>query len=309
MKKTIYTLLFTFLAISVFSQREIETDTFPKSPVDTVVICKGGDSKAFHSDHECVGLETCKGKLETVTDVVAIEKFGRKACCICWDNVEDECVDDNPDAYQGRDYDEDYDDSPDEEIFVEDFLYWLDGGVYFLIGALVGSAILLSNEVYVGTTYSYLPPNISSLPKSTITPTLGVDVAFRKNIKKSAFEYGFSYQQYEWEDDRRFPTRRESRSSMMFHLSYLHELNQYFSSANKSGTKLKFYIGPTFRAGIVENSFEESEDQYGVGGTMVLSLPLGKRFHLDLRNELTSYSSEVKFGIRWLYQRKYPWQK
>ncbi len=77
-------LLFLFLALTPLS--------FESSPVkqkytqkieQTVYICKGPESKRFHSHSSCRGLSNCSTQIFSVSQTEA-ERIGRTACQICF---------------------------------------------------------------------------------------------------------------------------------------------------------------------------------------------------------------------------------
>jgi hypothetical protein len=296
-------LICLFLVFPFFCFSQVSTSE--KDSTDDVIICLSKVSKTFHSHDECIGLETCTGKLKKLSEDVAMRKYDRAVCCICWNNPGDDCENDHPNAIYDQE-EEDYDD--DQGVFIEDFL-WLDGGgVYALFGVVLGSVVILSNEVFVGTSYSVLPPKLSVKQTFEINTSLGFSLLFRKNIKQDAVEYGFNYHTFEFNTARNSPNSSEYDDRFMFSLSYLHEMNQHFLEHHKKPSKVKFFLGPLVTFG-GQGLFNNQEmNKFGIGATGSVSIPIGKRVNIDLRSDVTNYSSEVKLGLRWLYQKKYPWQ-
>ena len=109
--------LLLILPFCCFSQNNLSEKDF----IDNVFICLSEVSKTFHSHDECIGLETCEEKLEELSEEIAIRKFDRAVCCICWTNPGDDCKNDNPNATY--EYDEENDERR-REVFFEDF-WWL----------------------------------------------------------------------------------------------------------------------------------------------------------------------------------------
>lgn len=312
--KHIYLLILFFIAsINTYSQVGIKKDSLSFVESDSVIICQNKSFKAFHSHDRCSGLETCKDSLLTVTERQAIKNYKRKWCCICWEDVDADCVNDNPDYYFDDDEDPYYEDDGSGEVaaaVVEELAWLSNSGAYFFLFAAIGSVAIFSNEVYVGGTYAFLPPNIATDPRAEVLPTLGIDVMLRKNIKKDALEYGFNYHEFEIREETLTSSSSEYQQNFIFKINYLHYLNRHFSSMKKPSANFKFYAGPLFMIGTEGRSGEVGfNNQFGVGGTLAVSIPMGKRVHLDLRGESTNYYSGVSVGVRWMYQERYPWQR
>lgn len=301
-------LIFFFLVFPLYCFSQV--DSSEKNPIYDVVICLTEESKTFHSHDKCIGLETCKGKIKELSEDVAIRKYNRAVCCICWTNPGVDCENDNPNTT----YEYDEEEAEGEarsggDIFMEDFL-WLDGGgVYAVFGIVLGSVVILSNEVFVGASYSVLPPKLSIRQTFDINTSIGVSLLFRKNIKKDAVEYGFNYHTFEFNTDRNSPNSYVYDDRLMFSISYLHQMNQHFSDYSKKPSKVKVFLGPIVTFGSQDLFNNQELNKFGIGATGSVSIPLGKRVNIDLRSDITNYSSEVKLGIRWLYQKKYPWQR
>ena len=292
-------LVFLIFPFFCFSQ----ANSSEKDSIDDVIICLSEESKTFHSHDKCIGLETCEGKGKEISEEIAIKKYDRYVCCICWTNPGEDCKNDNPNA----NYEDD--DDGGSGIFVEDF-WWLEGGgVYALMGAFLGSVILLSNEVFVGTSYSVLPPRLSVKPTYDINTSLGFSLLFRKNLKKDAIEYGFNYHSFDFNTDKNLQNAYEYDDRFMFSISYLHQMNQHFSDYRKKPSKVKVFLGPLVTFGSQDLFNNQELNKFGIGATGSVGIPLGKRVNIDLRSDVTNYSTEVKLGLRWLYQKKYPWQK
>ena len=274
-----------------------------KDSMDYVFICLSELSKTFHSHDNCIGLESYEESIKELTESDAIRKYDRAVCCICWNNPGEDCLNDNPNA----EFDEEEEDRGD--LFIEDFL-WIDGGaVYAFVGVVLGSVVLLSNEIFVGPSYPVLPPKLSTKETFDIKNSLGFSLLFRKNIKKDAVEYGFNYHTFEFNTDRTSPSSFEYDDRLMFSISYLHQMNQHFSDYRENPSKVKIYIGPIVTFGSQDLFNNQELNKFGIGATGSISIPLGKRVNIDMRSDITNYATEVKFGLRWLYQKQYPWQK
>ena len=72
---------------------------------------------------------------------------------------------------------------------------------------------------------------------------------------------------------------------------------------------MKFFLGPLVTFGSQDLFNNQELNKFGVGITGSLGIPLGKQVSIDLRSDITNYSTEVKLGLRWFYQNKYPWQR
>ncbi|MEM6967704.1 MAG: hypothetical protein AAF573_23280 [Bacteroidota bacterium] len=311
MKYTYLLFLFFIVSINTYSQVEIRKDSLIFLTSDSVIICQNEFFRAFHSHTRCSGLQTCTDSLVAVPEREAIRNYGRKWCCICWEDVATDCVNDDPDYYFDDDENpyyenEEGDGSGEVAAAVIEELAWLsNAGAYSILFAVVGSVAFFSNEIYVGGSYAILPPNIALDPRSEVLPAIGVDLMVRKNIKQDAVEYGFNYHEFEIRDEIGNALISEYRQNFIFKLNYQHYLNRYFSSMKNPVARFKIYAGPILMIGTEGRSGQVGfNNQFGIGGTLVVGVPLGKRFHLDLRGESTNYYSGVSAGIRWMYQRR-----
>jgi len=153
-----------------------------------------------------------------------------------------------------------------------------------------------------------LPPRLTVRETFDINSSLGFSLLFRKNLKKDAVEYGFNYHSFEFNTDSNSPENYEFDDRFMFSVSYLHQMNQHFSNYGKP-SKVKFFLGPIVTFGSQDLFNNEEVNKFGVGVTGSVGIPLGKRFNIDLRSDITNYSTEVKLGLRWWYQKKYFWRR
>jgi hypothetical protein len=77
MKKII---ILSFLLLSLFGCKK---KTLPEPKTESVYICTGSKSEAYHKINTCLGLNHCSGMIEEVTKTAAIE-MQRKECGICY---------------------------------------------------------------------------------------------------------------------------------------------------------------------------------------------------------------------------------
>jgi len=302
MKKSIR-LFILFLPFIGFSQEEHQEKESSNSTLKEVVICMDEDKLSFHSHSDCIGLETCESEFNYVDAMDARKKYARENCCICWDNPGQDCKNDNPDYYSEEGGWEE-----DPGFYVDD-LWWLDGGTpYFYVIAIASSIALLSNEIYVGASYPFLPPKLTTGINQTMEPVIGASFIFRKNFNPNALEYGFSTYNYSITEETPNNTNYYDIQNYVINFGYLHKLNQHLSTQKDPLIKLNLYAGPTLTYGW---NFDDGQlnDRFGIGGTMVLGIPLGKRVNLDLRGNVSNYSSDFSIGFRWLYQRNLPWNR
>jgi hypothetical protein len=277
-----------------------------KTKVDSVgkmvVICDDRDKRSFHSHENCIGLDNCETTYTDVTVDEAKNKLKRKACCICWESPGKDCVNDNPDYYADENY-EVYDDG----VYLDDFWWLSDGGGYFAVIALVGSVAILSNEFYAGTSYAFLPPEFVTQQGGDLTNRFGVDLFLRKNFKRNALEYGYSYFNFDITDDRISPSRFETIEAHAVSVKYLHNMNQYFTSQNNPPVEFNLAMGPLVNYGWSrDNGFNE---KFGVGASIAFSIPLSNRFNIDLRSDISSLSTNFNIGFRWVYQKRLRWNR
>lgn len=73
--KNIFLSLILLLALSACAQDPQQKDS--------VYLCTGNYSIAYHIKRDCKGLNNCKAKIITVTYQDAVKKYGRKSCRFC----------------------------------------------------------------------------------------------------------------------------------------------------------------------------------------------------------------------------------
>jgi hypothetical protein len=78
--------LILFLLVYLFSVIEINAQT--------VFICTGNYSVAYHSKSDCRGLNNCRATVVSVTAQYAVNTAERRPCCICWKS-EGGCITDD----------------------------------------------------------------------------------------------------------------------------------------------------------------------------------------------------------------------
>ena len=71
--------LFFFLPLST-----ADASAYLAADNDVVYICTGPQSKCYHKTPTCRGLNSCSKEIIKVTKKDAIEKYGRRACQICY---------------------------------------------------------------------------------------------------------------------------------------------------------------------------------------------------------------------------------
>lgn len=237
-----------------------------------VVVCTGDYAYAFHSNVNCSGLNNCQGEMVAV-DVSRARYIGRKPCCICLSSMGSDCVNDGGNSYGGGGG------SGDAAAL---------GIIAIAVVSL--SAIVLSNDIYIHTTNSFIQePNYNGL---TSNLAQGITAGFRKTFKRSALEYGASYLTYGgtsfWAGD-------YNNSRMGYHLNFVQNL--FYSSLPKW---FSIYLGP---------SINSINYEFGYGGIGGVSFNLGERFKFDFRYERTNLTNQIMGGIILKYQKKYLWQK
>ena len=255
-----------------------------------VVVCTGQYAYAYHSTNNCPGLSNCKGNLYVVTQEDAIYKYGRKACCRCWQNVGNNCHDDNPDNYSNMG-------TPSNTGRI-------GGGGDFLFDALaIASVVLISNEAYFAPIYSLRNPTVKELGKDKNVSIqhlsqFGWAFQFRKNFAHSGLEYGFGYTTYWYRIDNGNSTNSVSNTVYRrFNINYVHDIFYY-----KLPKRLSIYLGPSINLeGIGGNG--------GIGLIVGSSYKLADRLKADIRYELTSSTHQFALGLQFLYQKKYLWEK
>jgi hypothetical protein len=244
----------------------------------TVYICTGNYSYAYHSVSNCPGLGNCKGEIKYTDEYSAVNSFERKPCCRCWKNVTNNCKDDFAN-YSGGGGGSNSDGSGEAVLAI------------LLVSA---SVAILSNDVYVYPTYSfYKDPNFSNLKPSKI----GWSFGFRKTFKKSALEYGASIQTFEESYNYSYNYNYNSfieQKKWGFHLNYVHDV---FKS--KMPDNIISYVGPTI------NYYNE----IGYGIIIGAKYKLLERLNLDCRYEISSQTNQFQIGLIFNYQRKYFWKK
>ena len=64
----------------------IGTSTIHETPAEQMVyICTGAQSKKYHADKNCRGLNSCSGTIKQISVKDAID-MGRTPCKICYEN-------------------------------------------------------------------------------------------------------------------------------------------------------------------------------------------------------------------------------
>lgn len=286
--KTFFTVLILLTNLLVINAQEIASNTdyfHPSVEINEVsnnnqivYVCSGQYAYAYHSIKDCHGLNNCKGDILTTDEVSALNSRWNKPCCRCWSNVKNNCKDDNPtngSAYGGGGND--------------------DAASAVAIAIIAGSAIILSNDLYVYRINSFYDNNINTgSDTSQVGNSTGWAFGFRKTLKKSAFEYGMSIFQTEIKYNDYFSNISEKYK---FNLNYIHNL---FDS--KLPKNLKVYLGPTINT-------SDIFDNIGYGGIIGTNYKIFDRLKIDLRYEQTNQTNQILLGLIFNYQKKYFWQK
>jgi hypothetical protein len=243
-----------------------------------VYVCSGQYAYAYHSNDKCPGLNNCGGQILTTNEDAALSSRWNKPCCRCWSNVKSNCKDDNPtygNAYGGGGGNE-------------------DAASAAAIAIIAGSAIVLSNDLYVYRINSFYNNNINKILNTTqIGNSTGWSFGFRKTFNKSALEYGMSIFQTEIKYNKNFSNTSEEYK---FNLNYIHNL---FDS--KLTENFKIYLGPTINTSDVF-------DNIGYGGIIGTNYKIFNRLKIDLRYEVTNQTNQIQLGLIFNYQKKYFWQ-
>lgn len=252
-----------------------------------VIICSGQNANAYHSRNNCAGLNNCQAEIYTVSEYDAINKYGRKACCRCWQNVFNNCHEDNPDNIGGGSSSN------------------FDGSAVSAFAALsvvATGAILLANEVYAAPAYSLNRPatirDYSGIVQSVETlSSLGLAFQFRKNFTHSGLEYGAGFINYKFRNKNSFQNNTFEKQIWRINLNYVH--NVFY---NKFPERVIVFLGPSI-------NYETDQSKVGFGGILGSSYRLFDRLKADIRYELTSTTHQACIGLQFLFQKKYFWKK
>ncbi len=273
----------------------------------TVYVCKKFDAKTYHNSNTCEVLNGCQQGLHTSSDS-AIMVMKRRPCCKCIGG--EGCITDphtnnaTTSGFDGDWTDGCADGCGDGLSGCNDPVAGaVVGGV-----ALAGLVVLLSNDIYIGATYSFfsdlqLPkPKMEGIHinKVVAEPGFGFDFHLRKNWEVCNLQYGGSYISF---------TEVISGSYDSTGNPYTgHKIVERFSAfaalpfylnGKYSEKRFNVFAGPAFRW-----YFDA-----GVGGVLGFHYRMGEFFKFDLRYELTNLSSQFQAGIVLTYQREYRWNK
>jgi hypothetical protein len=246
-----------------------------------VYVCTGKYAYAYHSTDKCPGLNNCGSQIIKTNEEDVLKSRWNKPCCRCWSNVKNNCKDDNPN-YGSNAYGGGSSNNND------------DVGGAVVLAIVAGSAIILSNDLYVYRINSFFDNNIDTgINTSQIGNSKGWAFGFRKTFNKSALEYGMSIFQTEIKYSNTFSNTSEKYK---FNLNYIHNL---FDS--KFPKNLKVYLGPTINA-------SDILDNIGYGGVIGTNYRIFDRLKIDLRYEITNQTNQIQLGLIFNYQKKYFWQ-
>lgn len=84
MLKPISIVLFWLAAAGLFSSSALRHPAFVRAQTVSVYICDSKDAVAYHKYKTCRGLQKCTHQVLTVTESEAIDRYGRRACKICY---------------------------------------------------------------------------------------------------------------------------------------------------------------------------------------------------------------------------------
>lgn len=282
--KTVFTVLIFLTNLLVINAQDLASNLnspFTKVEINkstnnnqTVYICTGQYAYAYHSRNNCPGLSNCSEQIIATYENSVLNSRWSKPCCRCWSNVINNCKDDNPtygkNSYSGGNGNE---------------------ASAVAIAIIAGSAIILSNDIYVYRIHSFYNNNISSNSYSSQDGNgIGWAFGFRKTFNKSALEYGMSIIQRKIKYRSNFVDFSEIYG---IHLNYIHNM---FDS--KMPKKLSVYIGPSINA----------VNDIGYGGIIGTNYKIFNRLKVDLRYEFTTQTNQVQLGLIFNYQKKYFWQ-
>jgi hypothetical protein len=281
--KTVFTILIFITNLFVINAQDLASNVIrPFTEVEinksitnnqTVYICTGQYAYAYHSRNNCPGLSNCGGQILTTDEASAFNSRWNKPCCRCWSNVISNCKDDNPTYGKNT-----YGGSGDEASFVA-------------IAIIAGSAIILSNDIYVYRVNSFYKDNSMNYNNFTHEGSgTGWAFGFRKTFNKSSLEYGMSIIQRKIKYGNNFSNFSEIYG---IHLNYIHNI---FDS--KMPKKLSAYIGPSIN----------TIDDIGYGAIIGANYKIFNRLKVDLRYEYTTQTNQVQLGLIFNYQKKYFWQ-
>jgi hypothetical protein len=284
--KTLITTFFIISNLLIINAQDLainEINSISKNVIfdsginQTVYVCSGQYAYAYHSYDKCPGLNNCGSQILTTNEDAALRSRWNKPCCRCWSNVKSNCKDDNPtygSAHGGGGND--------------------DAASAVAIAIIAGSAIILSNDLYVYRISSFYDNNINTGSNTYQTgKSTGWAFGFRKTFNKSALEYGMSIFQTEIKYNDYFSNISEKYK---FNLNYIHNI---FDS--KLPKNWKVYLGPTI------NSSDFIYD-IGYGGIIGTNYKIFDRLKIDLRYEVTHQTNQVQLGLIFNYQKKYFWQ-
>lgn len=254
-----------------------------------VIVCSGQYAYAYHSRSNCPGLNNCQAQLYTVSEYDAINKYGRKACCRCWQNVVSNCHEDNPHNVGGGGGGSSNSDAS-------------AAYAYLALAVVATGAILLSNEAYAAPTYSFKRPTdigyySGSGQSIENLSSFGWTFQFRKNFTNSGLEYGAGFINYKYRIMNGFQNYDFEKKIWRVNLNYVH--NIFY---NKLPEKVCIFLGPSI-------NYEIDQSQAGFGGIVGGSYQLFDRLKADIRYELTSTTHQACIGLQFLYQKKYFWKK
>lgn len=163
------------------------------------------------------------------------------------------------------------------------------------IGILAGELVLLSNDLYLYPSFSFLKGfnEYHDYVRGT-----GFVYGLRKTFKRSALEYGMSITTF---SDRYYMTDGTNTWAQYYadkrpgiHINFVHQIFY-----NKTPSWQKIYLGPTINL----------VNDFGYGGIIGTELQFAKRFKFDVRYEYSTQTNQIQAGIIFNFQKEYFWKK
>jgi hypothetical protein len=251
------------------SESRLYWDNEDNPSVQTVCVCTGPYAYAYHSTLQCPGLANCSRQINYVDENHAVYTMGRVPCCRCWNNVSGRCKEDNPKTSSG------YGGGGDEDT--------AEAMAYVALILVVASAAVLSNDVYIHRSYSFIGEGSENWLGA------GWTSGFKKNFDNGDLEYGVSYH-----------TSGGSWQSSSYREIWGGHLNAIFPLLKYQDL---YTLAPYFGSTI--NVFND----IGYGGIIGAEIALSDRISLDLRYELSTQTHQVQAGLIYNYQKEYFWKK
>ena len=240
-----------------------------------VFICTGSYAYAYHSRHDCPGMNNCSGEKKQVQQTFAEASLGRVPCCRCWSNVSSRCKDDFQEIGDASGAD--------------------GGGAIIALGLVTVGVVLLSNDVYVNRVYPFYYNNPKAgkyVAVESLDKVSAWSFGLRKPFDYSALEYDATYSMFKLIQNPTLPQMPPiTFAKWGWQLNFIHQIFY------RTPDRFKFYIGPSIN--YVWN--------FGYGGIAATQIELVDRLKLDLRYEWTTQTKQLQAGLIFTYQKSYFW--